>query len=75
VVEPALARRPDARSLPHVYPGHELCLYYGNEWRHDMLLASTIVPWAAGWLIHYELWLVTGRWAGGGVHSTCPSRS
>ena len=33
-----------------------------------MLLADTIVPWAAEWLMHYELWLVTGEWTGGGDH-------
>jgi len=22
--------------------------------------------WTADWLIHYELWLITGRWDGGG---------
>jgi hypothetical protein len=66
VVDPELALHPDAESLPHVYPGDELCLYYPGEWRHDMLLAATVLPWAAEWLMHYELWLVTGQWHGGG---------
>lgn len=30
VLNPMLESRPD-ESLPHVYPGDELCLYYGNE--------------------------------------------
>jgi hypothetical protein len=65
VSDPQLTR-PDAPDLPHVYPGDELCLYYPGEWRHDMLLATTILPWTAEWLMHYELWLITGRWTGGG---------
>jgi hypothetical protein len=66
VIDPQLTRHSDAQSLPHVYPGDELCLYYPGEWRHDMLLATTILPWTAEWLMHYELWLITGRWTGGG---------
>ena len=32
-----------------------------------MLIATTTVPWAAEWLLHYELWLATdGTWCGGG---------
>jgi hypothetical protein len=65
VIDPQLIRS-DAQDLPHVYPGDELCLYYPGEWRHDMLLATTILPWTAEWLMHYELWLITGRWTGGG---------
>jgi hypothetical protein len=66
VIDPQLTLHPDAQALPHVYPGDELCLYYPGEWRCDMLLATTILPWTAEWLMHYELWLITGRWAGGG---------
>jgi hypothetical protein len=66
VIEPPLDRHPGASELPHVYPGERLCLYYPGQWNHSMLLASTILPWTAEWLLHYELWLITGRWAGGG---------
>lgn len=31
-----------------------------------MLIADTIVPWASEWLLHYEYWLSTGTWHGGG---------
>jgi len=31
-----------------------------------MAIADTIVPWTADWLAHYEIWLVTGDWYGGG---------
>ncbi|WP_200902421.1 hypothetical protein [Protofrankia coriariae] len=66
VTDPQLTLRPDAHALPHVYAGDELCLYYPGEWRHDMLLSATILPWIAEWLIHYELWLISGHWVGGG---------
>lgn len=66
VIGPQLTLHPEEQALPHVYPGDELCLYYPGEWRHDMLLASTIVPWTAEWLMHYEVWLLTGHWTGGG---------
>lgn len=66
VVDPPLHRHPGTSALPHVYPGDVLCLYYPGQWNHNMLLAHTILPWTAEWLLHYELWLVTGRWTGGG---------
>jgi hypothetical protein len=66
VAGPPLARHPGAHNLPHVYPGDEPCLYYPGQWRHDMLLAATILPWTSEWLLHYELWLITGTWTGGG---------
>ena len=31
-----------------------------------MLIADTIVAWTCEWLIHYEIWLATGEWHGGG---------
>jgi hypothetical protein len=31
-----------------------------------MSIADTIVPWTAEWLVHYEIWLMTGEWYGGG---------
>lgn len=60
--------------LPHVYPLNTLCLYHGQaQWNSSMLIADTLVPWAAEWLIHYEVWLATqGNWTGGGVHTTSP---
>ena len=37
---------------PHRYKDRSLCLYYPrhSEWHPGMLLAETIVPWAAEWL-------------------------
>ena len=53
---------------PHRYKDRSLCLYYPrhSEWHPGMLLAETIVPWAAEWLFFYEVWLEDpeGRWFG-----------
>jgi hypothetical protein len=73
VTDPPLTLHPDAHTLPHIYPGDELCLYYPGEWKHNMLLSTTVIPWTAEWLIHYELWLTTGYWTGGG-HTHRPNR-
>jgi hypothetical protein len=75
IVEPTLALHSDATLLPHVYPGNELCLFYPGEWQHNMLLAATILPWTAEWLLHYEIWLATGEWTGGGCHPTRTHRT
>jgi hypothetical protein len=32
-----------------------------------MAMSKSIVPWLGLWLIHYEGWLATGHWEGGGV--------
>jgi hypothetical protein len=69
VIDPPLERR-NGRLPPHRYSEGNLCLYLpnANEWGSHMLLAHTIVPWASEWLMHYELWLIDGKWHGGGVH-------
>ena len=71
VLRPSLHRRGN-ESPPHLYSHsrQELCLYLPNarEWNGTMMLARTIVPWAAEWLLHYEVWLATGTWTGGGRH-------
>jgi len=67
VLEPKLQLRGETKP-PHLFSGDELCLYLANEWHSSMLLADTIVPWIAEWLLHYEIWLATGEWCGGGVH-------
>ncbi len=68
VLDPPLERRP-GEELPHVYRGDHLCLYYGDEFDDSKdFIAHTIVPWASEWLLHYELWLITGEWYGGGIH-------
>lgn len=66
VVDPHLTLHPSSKQLPHVHHDGSLCLWYRGEWADNMLLAHTIVPWAAEWLLHYEVWLATGTWTGGG---------
>jgi hypothetical protein len=70
VEEPALVPRVEGGRIPHVYPGPRPCLFYppNREWRPDRLLATSILPWLLLWLFHYESWIVTGSWEGGGVH-------
>ena len=47
-----------------------LCLTYYNEdkWDHSMPLVKTYIPWAIEWTEFYEIWLLTGKWFGKGVH-------
>lgn len=76
VISPAPIRLPgnSEGQLPHVYPPAEdptLCLFdpREDEWTPAMTIATTTVPWALDWLACYELWLMTGRWTGGGRHA------
>lgn len=76
VLTPKLVRLPGnvEGQLPHVYPPAEdptLCLFdpRAEEWNASMYLAQTTVPWSLDWLACYELWLMTGRWTGGGRHA------
>jgi hypothetical protein len=72
VVKPSLRSLAGDRKIPHVYPRPDdpLCLYYSSahEWNGTMSLAKTIIPWACEWLFHFEAWLYTNEWDGGGVH-------
>lgn len=58
--------------LPHVYDHDKqrLCLYFkpGEEWAASKMIADTIIPWTSEWLLHYEFWVLTGEWRGGGIH-------
>lgn len=69
LVRPTLQTR-DGERCPHLYRGGVLCLYLPGafEWTKEMQLVETIVPWISEWLAHYEVWLATGEWTGGGVH-------
>lgn len=63
----------DATKLPHIYSNPEkqhLCLYHRrmNEWNARKMIAKTIIPWTSEWLLHYEIWVITGVWHGGGIH-------
>lgn len=67
VIDPVL-KVPEGKKLPHVFSGDELCLYLYGEWSPDMNISETIISWASEWLLHYEIWLATGEWQGGGIH-------
>jgi hypothetical protein len=74
VVSPRL-EVPRGRHLPHVFPGERLCLCYPEQWSATQPIAHTIVPWASEWLLHYECWLATGDWRGGGHEPKATFRS
>jgi len=59
----------EGERIPHTYAPNQPCLYYpgGREWRSEMVIATTIIPWLALWLYYYEVWLATGSWEGGGI--------
>ena len=65
VLAPAL-RAPEDHRLPHTFAGERLCLCYPWQWNRGLAIARTIVPWTSEWLLHYEIWLATGHWHGGG---------
>ncbi|MBB6327651.1 hypothetical protein FHS59_003294 [Algoriphagus iocasae] len=72
VVSPKPLRLAEGKDrLPHVYNQAEqrLCLYFPitNEWNPSMLYVKTLIPWACEWLMHYEIWVGTGEWKGGGI--------
>ena len=58
--------------LEHVYDTDKqhLCIYYkrAKEWNETKFIADTIIPWTSEWLFHYEIWVTTGAWHGGGIH-------
>jgi hypothetical protein len=73
VFSPRLRLHKSSDRLPHVYDHAKqwLCLYYRktSEWNSTMYIADTIIPWTSEWLLHYECWVSTGNWNGGGIHS------
>ncbi|TXC79121.1 hypothetical protein [Paraburkholderia azotifigens] len=78
VISPDIVASNAGKPPPHIYkydrPKTKLCLWWpkAREWRRDMKFAETYIPWAAEWLFHYEYWLATGVWEGGGVHPPGP---
>lgn len=71
VLEPQLKLAEGEIKLPHVYstPKQQLCLYYpkNKEWHTGMFYVKTLIPWASEWLYHYEIWVGSGVWHGGGI--------
>ncbi len=64
-----LRTREEGERIPHTYALDRPCLFFpaGGEWRSDMMIATTIIPWLSLWLYYYEVWLATGSWEGGGI--------
>ncbi|WP_156995944.1 hypothetical protein [Paenibacillus stellifer] len=69
VLSPKLQKR-DGKDIPHMYRQKTLCLYYPKlkEWRKIQWLHKSIIPWTTLWLYFYEIWLLTGKWEGKGIH-------
>lgn len=67
VLAPCLERHANS-DIPHLFADGSLCLYEPGQWNTMMVIADTIVPWAALWLYFYEIWHLTGEWHGGGSH-------
>ena len=47
-----------------------LCLTYhdNDKWDSSISLIKSYIPWAIEWTEFYELWLLTGKWYGKGIH-------
>lgn len=71
VIGTKLKLAPGETKLPHVYSTvkQQLCLYYpkDNEWHSGVFYVQSLIPWASEWLYHYEIWVGTGKWHGGGI--------
>lgn len=71
VIDRKLKLADGASKLPHVYSTRrqQLCLYYpkDNEWHSGMFYVKSLIPWASEWLYHYEIWVGSGEWHGGGI--------
>jgi hypothetical protein len=70
VINEKLEVAKNRKKLPHVYshPEQKLCLFSWKkrQWTKEKLISTTIIPWASEWLEFYELWLISGKWLGGG---------
>lgn len=67
IISPPLPADGD-RVIPHLYSDGSLCLHLPAGWNPNQIIAITIVPWICHWLFHYEIWLATNSWEGGGEH-------
>ncbi len=62
IINPKLVENPK-----HYYQSTKsLCLYHPKDytWSRGKLIAKDIVPWTAGWIYFYEVWLETDVWYG-----------
>lgn len=74
ILDPMLEDR--GTRLPHTFPdgADDICLHMPDEWADFMRIPDTIIPWAAEWLYHYEIWALTGEWCGGGHQASRPQQ-
>lgn len=89
VVDPLIgALMLEGDELPHIYWNDRaplwpaLCLWDPDEmiWLPEMTIATTIIPWAAEWLLFFEYWQISGEFLGPGRHprrrrNVCPNPS
>lgn len=72
VLDPGVRALGEGHTIPDLFDQKRarLCLYLpkSNEWHRRRLLAGTLVHWSVLWLFHFEEWLISGEWRGGGVH-------
>jgi hypothetical protein len=72
VESPNLRALAEGRRLPHVYAQDpaRLCLFLPGtgEWRPELRLDETMLPWSVIWFFYFEDWLETDDWKGGGKH-------
>jgi hypothetical protein len=72
ILNPNLQEESNGLTIPHLYDQKRLrlCLYYPNynEFESNDYIAEQIIPWIKLWLFHYEVWLYTKEWLGGGIH-------
>ena len=66
--------KPNMRKMDGEFPKHlyatdktgrrPLCVYDSEkkEWKSDMLISETFIPWVLTWLNAYEYWMITGKW-------------
>lgn len=66
IINPNLKDENEIRP-PHLYSFEKgrICLFVNEE--VDLTSSFTkIIPWAAEWILFYEIWRLTGNWDGGG---------
>ncbi len=70
IISPTLIKNGKGETIPHLYPGENLCLYHPKyyEFSRTEFLCDTIIPWTSLWLYYYEVWHTTDEWLGGGEH-------
>jgi hypothetical protein len=56
----------EVQAKAHMYRDGTLCLFdwRTQPWEQNWHLHQTVIPWAAEWLLYYEMYLLTGKWLG-----------